>query len=96
MGYAFINFLHTKFIKDFYDRFNGKGWEHFQSEKICNLTYARIQGTPNLVSHFQNSSVMSHRNRRVRPQIDLSESPLIMSSLSTIIERQRQEQDNTE
>lgn len=74
-------------------RFNGKGWEHFQSDKICQLSYARIQGTPNLINHLQNSTVMSHRHKRLRPQIDLSESPLIMS-LSTMIERQRQQQDH--
>jgi hypothetical protein len=84
MGYAFINFLHTKFIEDFYYKFDGKRWEMFNSEKICSLTYARIQGTV---------SLMNQRHRKTRPLIDVSQS-LIMSDLSTIIERQRQEQEH--
>jgi|JI6StandDraft_1071083.scaffolds.fasta_scaffold15801_3 hypothetical protein len=93
MGYAFINFLHTKFIPDFYQKFDGKRWEMFNSEKICSLTYARIQGTVSLMNHFQNSNVMYQRHRRMRPLIDVSHS-LVMSDLSTIIERQRQEQEH--
>lgn len=55
VGYAFVNFIHTKFIKDFYMEFNGKKWNKFNSEKICELAYARIQGTVSLIDHFQNS-----------------------------------------
>ena len=42
MGYAFINFINTKFIKQFFLEFNGKKWEKFNSDKICALKYARI------------------------------------------------------
>ena len=31
VGYAFINFLHTKFILDFYKEFNGRKWNKFNS-----------------------------------------------------------------
>jgi len=35
MGYAFINFIDSVYIYDFFKRFNGKGWEKFNSDKIC-------------------------------------------------------------
>jgi hypothetical protein len=52
VGYAFVNFIHTKFIRDFYREFNGRRWDRFNSEKICELAYARIQGATNLMDHF--------------------------------------------
>lgn len=59
MGYAFVNFIHTKFILDFYDEFNGRRWDRFNSEKICQLAYARIQGTANLIDHYHNPRMRS-------------------------------------
>ena len=35
------------------ERFNQKKWERFNSEKICHISYARIQGRSSLISHFQ-------------------------------------------
>ena len=35
VGYAFVNFIHTKFIKEFYSEFSGRRWDKFNSEKIC-------------------------------------------------------------
>ena len=35
VGYAFANFIHTKFIFEFYQEFNGRRWDRFNSEKIC-------------------------------------------------------------
>lgn len=66
VGYAFINFIHAKFIPAFYHEFNGKKWSRFNSEKICSLTYARIQGTGALRSHFKNSHVMQQKVRVLR------------------------------
>ena len=34
MGYAFINFVDTKFITKFYNEFHGNKWPHFNSEKV--------------------------------------------------------------
>lgn len=47
-------------------RFNLKKWERFNSEKVCSISYARIQGRAALVQHFQNSSLM-HEDKRCRP-----------------------------
>eukprot|EP00002_Diphylleia_rotans_P008219 TRINITY_DN1795_c0_g2_i9.p1 TRINITY_DN1795_c0_g2~~TRINITY_DN1795_c0_g2_i9.p1 ORF type:complete len:271 (-),score=34.98 TRINITY_DN1795_c0_g2_i9:56-805(-) len=44
VGYAFINFINPRSISEFYRDFNNKRWEKFNSEKICEITYARIQG----------------------------------------------------
>lgn len=48
------------------ERLNKKKWERFNSEKICSISYARIQGRAALISHFQNSSLM-HEDKRCRP-----------------------------
>ena len=44
MGYAFINFIHPIFVPEFHHSFNNTKWNHFKSEKICEITYGRIQG----------------------------------------------------
>ena len=69
MGYAFINFIESQVIFDFYQEFSGKRWEKFNSEKICALAYARIQGLSELLSHFQNSSVINQDDNKIKPVI---------------------------
>lgn len=59
VGYAFINMVSPNHIIPFYQAFNGKKWEKFNSEKVASLAYARIQGKVALVTHFQNSSLMN-------------------------------------
>ena len=78
VGYAFINFVDPIFIIPFYEDLNGKSWERFNSEKICAIKYARIQGREALIKHFQNSSVMN--------QNDVKLKPLLAPNLSTIHE----------
>jgi hypothetical protein len=46
-----------------------KKWEKFNSEKICELAYGRIQGLRGLVQHFQNSSVINQVDSKVKPVI---------------------------
>ncbi|KAI4295379.1 hypothetical protein L6164_035430 [Bauhinia variegata] len=72
VGYAFINMLSPSLIIPFYESFNGKKWEKFNSEKVASLAYARIQGKTALVSHFQNSSLMNE-DKRCRPILFHSE-----------------------
>ena len=69
VGYAFINFLDATMIISFHEEFNGKRWERFNSEKICELTYARIQGRNALANHFEYSSVMFQEDAQVKPVI---------------------------
>ncbi|GMI77723.1 MEI2-like protein 5 [Hibiscus trionum] len=74
VGYAFINMLSPSHIIPFYEAFNGKKWEKFNSEKVASLAYARIQGKTALVAHFQNSSLMNE-DKRCRPILFHSEVP---------------------
>ncbi|GJQ15033.1 hypothetical protein GpartN1_g6824.t1 [Galdieria partita] len=68
VGYAFINFRHPTYIVPFYFEFHGRRWGRFNSEKVCEITYARIQGRNNLIAHFQNSSLMNE-DPKCRPII---------------------------
>lgn len=74
VGYAFINFIKPIYILDFYEEFNNKKWERFNSEKVCEITFARIQGKNSLISHFQNSSLMCE-DKPYRPIIFHSDGP---------------------
>ena len=67
VGYAFINFVNVKAIIPFFYEFNNKKWEKFNSEKICSINYARIQGKDALMKHFQNSSVMNQNDVKLKP-----------------------------
>ncbi|KAF8060053.1 ML1 [Scenedesmus sp. PABB004] len=74
VGYAFINMLAPRLIPPLVARFNGKRWDKFNSEKVCSISYGRIQGRAALISHFQNSSLM-HEDKRCRPVLFVSEGP---------------------
>ncbi|XP_021904838.1 protein MEI2-like 5 isoform X2 [Carica papaya] len=72
VGYAFINMVSPSHVITFYEAFDGKKWEKFNSEKVASLAYARIQGKTALVAHFQNSSLMNE-DKRCRPILFHSE-----------------------
>lgn len=55
VGYAFINFINPLSIISFGRRMIGLKWPHFNSDKICHLTYARIQGLSDLMDKFRYS-----------------------------------------
>ncbi|CAM8950886.1 unnamed protein product [Rhodiola kirilowii] len=74
VGYAFINMTEPNLIVPFYQAFNGKKWEKFNSEKVASIAYARIQGKAALVAHFQNSSLMNE-DKRCRPILFNTEGP---------------------
>jgi len=58
VGYAFINFVDIKAVISFAEKVVGKKWTRFNSDKICTLSYANIQGRESLIEKFKNSSVM--------------------------------------
>ena len=66
VGYAFINMTTHLAIPALVEDFHGKRWPKFNSEKICQIAYGRIQGKMALVQHFQNSSLL-HEDKRCRP-----------------------------
>lgn len=74
VGYAFINMTDPGLIIPFYEAFNGKKWEKFNSEKVASLAYARIQGKAALIAHFQNSSLMNE-DKRCRPILFNTDGP---------------------
>lgn len=53
LGYAFVNFLtHADAVKA-YSHFHQRRWDEFNSKKVCEITYARVQGRDQLVHHFK-------------------------------------------
>ena len=59
-GYAFINFNCCYYIPYFYYLFNGKMWSSTNSQKICEITYSKIQGKKNLINHYQNKIIFQN------------------------------------
>ena len=53
-GYAFINFVDPLHILYFYEKFNGKKWNHSESLKICQLNCANLQGIYEIQKHSNN------------------------------------------
>jgi hypothetical protein len=43
LGYAFVNFTTVHATKRLYISFHQQQWEEFNSRKVCNVTYARVQ-----------------------------------------------------
>ena len=56
-GYSFINFTSCYYIPFFYYMFNGKKWSSTNSQKICEITYSKVQGRDNLVAHYPNKII---------------------------------------
>lgn len=53
-GYAFINFVHPLHILLFYEKFERKSWNFFESKKICELNNAKFQGIQEIKKHARN------------------------------------------
>ena len=56
LGFGFINFTDPFHIIHFYNIYYGKKWEKFNSDKICELVYAKIQGKQNLLKHIKQNT----------------------------------------
>ena len=76
LGFAFINFVDSFHIISFYDLYRGKKWKKFNSEKTCELLYAKIQGKKDLISHFEKGKVLSFDSEDKRPLILPTPNPL--------------------
>ena len=72
MGYAFVNFTSTSALKDFYSEFHGQKWKRYKSPKICNICYARYQGTLQLADHFKHTKIINQKDRKVKPLIGVT------------------------
>ena len=73
-GYAFINFVNYQDILAFHRRYFGKQWRTFNSDKICDITYARIQGKAAMLKRFENSALMD-KDDEYKPLVFVSHGP---------------------
>ncbi|KAK9050910.1 hypothetical protein SSX86_027535 [Deinandra increscens subsp. villosa] len=55
VGYGFVNMTSAEGAWRLYKAFNHQNWEVFNSKKICEVSYARLQGLKTLKEHFKNS-----------------------------------------
>ncbi|GLU06122.1 hypothetical protein SLE2022_231800 [Rubroshorea leprosula] len=55
VGYGFVNMTSPEATWRLYKAFHHQHWEVFNSRKICEVTYARVQGLEALKEHFKNS-----------------------------------------
>jgi len=76
LGFAFINFVEPFHIILFHELYSGKKWKKFNSEKICELLYAKYQGKKELIGHFEKGKVLSFENQEKRPLILDTPNPL--------------------
>lgn len=51
-GFAFINLTSSLAVIEFYSVFNGEKWLGTNSEKICEVTYSKLQGREKMLKHF--------------------------------------------
>eukprot|EP00889_Picochlorum_renovo_P007491 jgi/Picre1/34521/NNA_001989.t1 len=75
LGYAFINFLSGANAAKLYDTFHKKRWDEYNSKKVCEIKYARVQGRDNLINHFKTAKF---------PSSDREYMPLIFSHQQTV------------
>ena len=76
LGFAFINFVEPLHIIYFYELYTGKKWKKFNSDKICELLYAKFQGKKELIAHFEKGKVLSFDSEDKRPLILPTPNPL--------------------
>ena len=53
-GYSFLNLTNPYHVLLFYDAFQNKSWQFFDSKKICELNYANFQGINEIKKHAKN------------------------------------------
>lgn len=70
-GYAFINFVDFRDIVPFHRQYFGQHWRVFNSDKICDITYARIQGKSGMLKRFENSALME-KDEEYKPLVFIS------------------------
>ncbi|XP_010511735.1 PREDICTED: LOW QUALITY PROTEIN: protein terminal ear1 homolog [Camelina sativa] len=55
VGYGFVNMTSPEAVLRLYKTFHNQHWGVFNTRKICEVTYARIQGLESLKEHFKNA-----------------------------------------
>jgi hypothetical protein len=67
VGYCFISFVSNAGARRFMDRLNGYRLPGFNSQKICGVSWARVQGLKANIQHYRNSPVNSVNVPEYRP-----------------------------
>jgi hypothetical protein len=69
LGYCFVNFLDAPDAGRLYRKYHNQRWEEFNSKKVCEVTYARVQGRDSLVQHFRASKFPSDDATELMPLV---------------------------
>lgn len=75
IGFAFIKFTEVKYVRKFCEKYGNKKWPHFNSEKICEIRYARMQKAEEMLEHFKNSSLWRKADASCLPFISSTPKP---------------------
>lgn len=75
IGYAFVNFVSPQAALPFFRAFKSRQWVKAKAPKLSKLAFARLQGRPALITHFQNTLVASHINPDYRPLLFVTQGP---------------------
>lgn len=73
LGYAFVNFVDAESTLECYKTFHEKRWNDFNSKKVCEVKYGRVQGREALIEHFKNSKF---------PSNDIDSLPLLFEEIT--------------
>ncbi|GAA5940693.1 uncharacterized protein JCM15063_006328 [Sporobolomyces koalae] len=74
VGYGFVNFTSMASLLSFCKQRLGTRWNLCNSDKLCVLSFANIQGKDALINHFKNSSVLDQDESR-RPKLFVTSGP---------------------
>ena len=66
LGYCYINVIDVNTVEELYRSFHNKHWPNTPSQKTCQICYARIQGTDQMLEHSKDWAVM-HLSEQFRP-----------------------------
>ena len=65
LGFGFINFIEPFHLISFCEKYEGKKWNCFHSNKICQLAYSKYQGKNDLIKYiYKKVGISSHSNNK--------------------------------
>merc|ERR1719240_415584 len=67
VGYAFINFMSNGLAKRFFKALDGDQLRAFNSDKVCAVAWARVQGLQANIEHYRNSPIAGVPIPQYRP-----------------------------
>ncbi|KAL1202157.1 Protein terminal ear1 [Cardamine amara subsp. amara] len=67
VGYGFVNMTSPEAVLRLYKALHNQRWEIFNTRKICEVTYARLQGLESLKEHFKNLRIPGKEMEEYKP-----------------------------